>query len=298
MRHGLTEVTRVSPHIGQRLLDLAGRTWNGVGHLIPVLGLQLPSAVDLDEGQAQTLVRVGRATRHSVDVAESLRKTVKVVHAVGRKLARDALDIRQVIDRPVGVLLSGGPKLLDLGVIDAREPQRVRELVRCVGRSDGLGREPADADGRAQERERAERRGHESPERGDSRADTDERGVHLAGLALDVIGLAHPFLHRRLEALPPGGGLRNPLFQGLGRHASAVGRDLLLLQRVRVISRGLVGLPVRCRRRLARRGQRRLRTSDSRRVSRRAGPRGCERALGPLHCSRSCLLLSAGFRER
>ena len=84
LRHGLTEIARVGPHVRERLLDFAGRARDGVGHLIPVLGLQLPSTVHLDECEAQALVRVGRSTRHSVDIAESLRKSIEVAHAVGR----------------------------------------------------------------------------------------------------------------------------------------------------------------------------------------------------------------------
>ena len=155
LRHGLTEVACIGTHIGQSLLNLAARARNGVGNLVPVLGLQFSGPVDLDECQAQALVRVSRTARHRVEVASSLRKTVKAVHTVCGELARDALNVREVIDGAVGVLLSGCAEALNGRIIDAGEPQRVRKFIRCIGGRDCLGRETTDTDSRTQEREGA-----------------------------------------------------------------------------------------------------------------------------------------------
>ena len=131
-RHGLTEVPRVGPHIGQSLLNLSGRARNGVRDLIPVLGLQLPSTVHLDERQAQALIGIGRSAGHRVQVAGGLGKTVEAVHTVCGELARDALNVREVVHSTVCVLLSGCPEALNRRIIDAGEPQRVRKFIRCV----------------------------------------------------------------------------------------------------------------------------------------------------------------------
>ena len=131
-RHGLTEVPRVGTHIGQSLLNLSARAWNGVGDLIPVLGLQLPSTVHLDECQAKALVRVSRSTGHSIQVAGGLGKTVEAIDRVRGELARDALNVREVVHGTIGVLLSRCPEALNRRVIDAGEPQRVRKFVRGV----------------------------------------------------------------------------------------------------------------------------------------------------------------------
>ena len=131
-RHGLTEVACIGTHVGEGLLNLAGRARNGVGDLVPVLGLQLPSPVDLYEGEAKALVSVGRSTGHCVEVAGCLGKTVEAIYRVRSQLARDALDVREVVDRAVGVLLCGRAETLDHRIIDASEAQRIGEFIRRV----------------------------------------------------------------------------------------------------------------------------------------------------------------------
>ncbi len=104
----------------------------------------LSSAIDLDDGR---LARCGvlRAARGSVYVAKRFGKAVKVCDTLfaRRELARDALNIRRSWVRSAHSWAS--PKLLDLGIIDARRPQ----VVVASDASAGFGRETADADGRA-----------------------------------------------------------------------------------------------------------------------------------------------------
>ena len=132
LRHGLTEVACIGTHVGEGLLNLAARARNGVGDLIPVLGLQLSSTVHLDECQPQALIRVGGTARHRVKVAGCLRKTVEAIDRVRGELARDALDVGKVVHGAVGILLRRSTEPLNHRIIDASEPQRIGELIRRV----------------------------------------------------------------------------------------------------------------------------------------------------------------------
>ena len=131
-RHGIAEIACIGAHVGQSLLNLAARARDGVGDLIPILGLQLSGPVDLDEGETQALVCVSRSPGDRVQVAGCLGKTVKAVHTVCGELARDALDVGKVVDRAISVFLCGRTETLNHRIIDASEAQRIGEFIRRV----------------------------------------------------------------------------------------------------------------------------------------------------------------------
>ena len=163
MAHGVAEVAGECSVIFEGFLELARRAGNGCGDLIPVLRGELARAVDLDEGERDLLERLFRAARDGVDVSGRFGHLVEVFDAVRGELRRHRLNIRQVVHRLIGVGLSGGGQLLDPRRVNAREFERLLELVGRVGRRDRCGdlrrergRDAADRRGDAAEAELAD----------------------------------------------------------------------------------------------------------------------------------------------
>ena len=147
---GLTEITRVSARIEERLLDLPRRARNSVGELIEVLRREFSLARGLGQDHADAAEGFFVPPGHGIQIARGLRQFVIVLDAVGGQLRRHVLDIGQVVDGLVRVFLGGLLEPVDGGGVDPRELERGDELVGGVGRLDGLRREAADADGGAQ----------------------------------------------------------------------------------------------------------------------------------------------------
>ena len=131
--HRVFEVSNEGSVFTHRFLEAARRTRDRVRDLHPVLGLETPGGINLNEGVTESREFISSRACCRREVTRSLSHLVKVFHAVGSEFGGDRLNICQVIDGFVGVLSRAFNQAIDLFLPgDPRKLQGRSELIRRV----------------------------------------------------------------------------------------------------------------------------------------------------------------------
>ena len=197
LRHGITEITNIRAISQKGFLELARCAGDRIRQLVPVLRRELALTSRLGKHHANRLESLSITTRHSIEIARGLSKTVIALHAISSQLGSDVLDVTELVDGVIRVLLRTSSQLIDLTSRHTRKTERRLELVRSVRRIQGLASHVSETRRRRNTTNRPER---ESTSLGDTLKRGAKTGLDLL-LSRSRISTGQLLTDRFLKAL-------------------------------------------------------------------------------------------------
>ena len=101
--HGFPEIACVGAILFHGFLQFTGRTGNGVGKLVPVLGGEFSSTRGLRHDEADRFERLRVSARNSVQVTGGFGELIVALYTIGCELRGNGLNIVELVNRAVRI---------------------------------------------------------------------------------------------------------------------------------------------------------------------------------------------------